>query len=113
MAFNRIELEKIEHILDAFIVRRLPPKKYANEIAHEYSIEKNNIFIKTIRTPANRPRKVDPISKIKYIQKTGEWKLYWVRYNDKWEEYNGDLKPTNLEGCIHIIERDKYGVFWG
>ncbi|MCX6766443.1 MAG: DUF3024 domain-containing protein [Candidatus Moranbacteria bacterium] len=50
------------------------------------------------------------VAKMTFVKISGRWKLFWMRASGKWEFYGGYKSFKNV---LNMIEKDKFGCFWG
>lgn len=115
MAFNELDLNKIEYILKDYIIRNRPPEDIRDEIDFSYRIEDQNIFISTIRCDYQNPSKKITTDNVKltYVKKLDRWKIYWQRYNLKWDLYKPYPEASSLDECIKVYDEDTHCCFRG
>jgi hypothetical protein len=80
-----------------------------------YSWDGSVAMIYEIRPQWNKPENIlhHAFAKIRYYKSRGEWKLYWLRANGKWEAYQPNPVATHLQKLLEEIKDDKYGCFFG
>jgi len=110
MAFNDIELRRIEKVVGGFCQERIPDH-LRSQIELLYEVR--GYEIKIIETRPHFMRKQEwtehPIARMKYDPETLKWQLFWRRASGKWMKYP-DLEPSrHLESLIVEIKT----VFWG
>lgn len=115
VAFTVDELKEINFTMENFMLRRAPAEEFKKLIDHTYTIKYSDIIIKTLRSSITNNEIINEtiIAKIKFIKTSEEWKIYWVRYNEKWDEFKMDFKIKRLSTCLKIIDDDEQGCFWG
>jgi hypothetical protein len=110
-------LEKADWIndLENFLEKVRPEEKIRDKLDIGYKIENQTIIIHEIRPKWNNPKEtIEPeIAKTTLIKSKNHWKVFWLRGNLKW--YNYEPKPIvkNLNEFFELITEDKYGCFWG
>ncbi len=90
-------------------------KEIRKQIDFGYTWERNTAILTEIR-----PSWVDPnqiinrgFAKLKYVKTSGEWQLFWMPANGKWESYQPFPKSMNLEHLLEVIKADRLGCFFG
>lgn len=114
MAFSELELKWIDSTVGAFC-RRISSPKHADELRFTYDVDGHRVSIHEERPPWQGPGDWTRhgVARFRYIRKTGEWKLYWMRRDLKWHLYDPDLILRDLESLVKVVEQDKYCAFFG
>ena len=114
MAFSEIELKRVEKLVGD-LCRRRTPEHLRDELRFEYEIDGHSILIWEIR-----PRWDDPaatfkmgVAKLRLFRSRNEWKLYWMRRDLKWHEYDPERNIGGLDDLVEEVEIDQYGAFFG
>ena len=115
MSFNEFELKKHQQILDKYIEKIRPPENIRKELDISYRINNQSVEIYEIRPQYDDPKQINniEIAKTTYIRTQDVWKIYWMRSDLKWHEYEPNPEVEKLSNFLNIIEEDKYGCFWG
>ncbi|MBI1342517.1 MAG: DUF3024 domain-containing protein [Terrimonas sp.] len=116
MALDALKTVDIIELMENFIERLRPKEEEVRkEIDYGYNIEGQSIFLLEIRPDWKDPRIIRqfPFAKTTYIKSSDIWKIYWMRANLKWYQY--DPKPTvkTLQAFLQIVKDDKYNCFFG
>jgi len=114
MAFNDIELKKIDQIIGKPFRNRVP-KEHQDKLRYEVQIKGHDIIISEVRPSWSKPDVWLPVdfAKLKYVRSQNIWKLYWKRASGKWELYGPKEKAKNLKTLANVIEQDQFGCFFG
>jgi hypothetical protein len=114
MAFNDIELRRIEQVVGGFCRDRIPDhlrsqiKVFYEVRGYEVKIlESRPSFVKSHEWTETQ------VARLKYDPKTMGWHLYWMRASGKWQEYPEIKAATDLKFMINEIQEDPHRVFWG
>lgn len=114
MAFSELELAQIEKLIGP-LCRKIP-KHLQDQLRHTYTVDGHSVMMFE-----ERPRWDDPmewttmgIARFRYFRSRNEWKLYWMRRDLKWHEYDPEVSTNkSLEELVTIVEEDKWGAFYG
>ena len=114
MAFNDIEIRRIEKVVGGFCTDRIPDH-LRTQVKVFYEVRGYEIKIIESRPTmmGSHLWSENPIARLKYDPETMEWKLFWGRRSGKWQRYT-DLKPArDLKSVISEIRNDPHQLFWG
>ena len=114
MAFSEIELKLIDTTVGE-LCRRVPAH-IRDQLDYIYEVEGHAVFMYEIRPQWNDPKKTTKmgVARFRYFRSRGEWKLYWMRRDLKWHEYDPDVSTaTSLKSLVAIVDEDKWGAFFG
>lgn len=111
MAFNDIELAKINQCMDFFMEKRRPPEHIRDEYDLTYEISGQAVFIYDTRHVEGRTIETD-IAKIVFNRHQNGWKLFCIGKSGQWEGLFTDLIPT-FSDAIKVVEDDQAGIFFG
>ena len=80
-----------------------------------YSFDEKTAILYEIRPSFMEEGAIDHIefAKIRFYKSTSKWKLYWMRSNEKWHQYQPFPESTHLDEIINIIKKDEHGCFFG
>lgn len=114
MAFNQIELKRIETTVGMFCHKR-SPAHLKDKVRLEYSIKGHEVVLYERRPRWDNPREWmdSPVAKLKFIRSAGKWRLYWQRADLKWHEYPGVLSSEDLAEWVAEIDADPLACFFG
>ncbi|MBU1220433.1 DUF3024 domain-containing protein [Myxococcota bacterium] len=114
MALNNDFLLKIQSLMDEFIARRRPPEDIRNLVDLFYRIENQSVVIIEKRQRYDCDEYYDfPIAKATYIESRKQWKIFWMRSDEKWHGYKPLEYCRYLSKFIKTVDEDKYHCFWG
>ena len=54
-----------------------------------------------------------PIARLRYVQRTGVWTLYWRDRNACWHRYDRVGPSARIEVLLDELDADPTGIFWG
>jgi len=114
MAFNEIEVKRIDKLVGDFC-RKLVPQRLRKEIRYNYRIDGQNVILSEARPRWDNPTEWLSLdfAKLRYNRQQNIWKLYWMRASGKWNIYEPKDEAKNLKILIDAIKRDKFGCFFG
>lgn len=114
MAFSQIELKRIEQTVGE-LCRKRSPAHLSHQLRLEYSVKGHEVVLYERRPRWNNPQEwgESPIAKIKYVRAVNEWRLYWMRADLKWHEYDGCSASADLEKLVEEIDADPLACFFG
>lgn len=115
MAFNELDLKRIEKYAGNFLKKRRPPLEIRNQVDIGYRIDKQSITVFEIRPRWNDPAVIIeiPIAKATFVQSQQCWKVFWQRADMKWHSYEPHAVVKTVEEFFAIIDADEFGCFWG
>ena len=114
MAFNEIDLKRIENAAADFLALRRPPLHLRNQLDLEYTIHNQTIELMEVRPCWNKPGEIGkhPFAKATFVRTSNEWRIYWMRGNLKWHAY--DPPSTNtIAKFFKLVDEDHFGCFFG
>jgi len=115
MAFSEIELKGID-VTVGDLCRRSSPPEHADQLRFVYDIDGHAVSIFEERPPWDgRPGAWTRhgVARFRYFRSRGEWHLYWMRRDLKWHLYQPDSAAADLRALVRVVERDRYGAFFG
>ena len=114
MAFNQLELKRIDKQVGEFCRKRVPVK-IQSQLRYNYRVENQNVILYEERPKRDKSCEWLPLdfAKLSYIKQHNIWKLYWKRASGKWKLYEPKSEGRNLKVLIDTIREDWYGCFFG
>lgn len=114
MAFNEIDLKRIEKAASDFLAARRPPPHIRAQVDLEYSIHNQTIELMEVRPRWNKHSEIAkrPFAKATFVRATNEWRIYWMRGNLKWHAYDPP-NATSIVQFFKLVDEDRYGCFFG
>lgn len=114
MAFNEIDLKRIEMAAAEFLAAQRPPPHIRAQLDFEYTIDNQTIELLEVRPRWNNPSEIfkRPFAKATYVRSTNEWRIYWMRGNLKWHRYDPQSASSVAQFFKHVQE-DRFGCFFG
>jgi len=114
MAFNDLELARIERTVGKLCERRAPPPHLRHEISMEYRVDGHAVTVFE-RRPKWRGKDFteEGVAKLRFVRRAGEWRLYWQRADMKWHSYTPLASSTELSDLVAEIDADPHACFFG
>ena len=114
MAFNDIELAKIDRALKPLCKARTSPHIKSGGTV-EYRIKAHEVLLYTRRPLWDNPDEEIElgVAKFKYQRTTNTWHLYWLRASLKWNGYEPFPVAASIQELADEVQVDPYGCFWG
>lgn len=110
--FNTID---IIEIMENAMERMRPPEDIRDKLDLGYKIDNQSIILFEIR-----PKYTDPTIKMEFdfakatfVKSTNNWRIYWMRGNLKWSQYDPEPASNDLHGFLKIVNEDKHNCFFG
>lgn len=97
MAFNEVDLKRIEQTVGVFCAKR-SPVHLKDKLRLTYAVKGHEVVI-VERRPRwdNQTEWTEmPVAKLKFIRSANKWRLYWMRADMKWHEYPGLSSSNSL-----------------
>jgi len=114
MAFNDIELKRIERFVGD-LCRRRSPAKFRDKLSLEYRVHGHDVIVFE-RRPRYRGQPgytESPVAKLKFVRSVGEWRLYWQRADLEWHGYEPLPASRDLGELVAEIDADPSCCFFG
>ena len=114
MAFNELELKRIEKLVGELCAAR-SPEHLRDQIRLEYRVQDPSILIYEVRPRWRAPRELmeEPCAKISYFRTRNVWQLYWQRADLKWHRYDPLPEAASLDMLVKQIDEDPHCCFFG
>ena len=115
MAFNELELKKIEKALSAFLEKRRPPAHIRSQLDLGYELSGQSVELFEIRPQWDDPATIHrhPFAKCTYVRAQNEWRVYWLRADLKLHRYEPVPTVPTIEKFLAIVDADRYCCFFG
>ena len=117
MAFDDLQHARVKREVEKFLNRKRPPEHVRDQLDLGYAIDVDNqsVEIFEIRPDWRNPEEVmrTPAAKVRYVKSRDIWKLYWMRGDGKWHEYEPVPSVGALEKALEFVEEDANCCFWG
>ena len=114
MAFNDLELARIQRTVGTLCERRAPPLHLRHEVAMEYRVDGNAVTVFE-RRPKWRGEGFTEhgVARLRFVRRAGEWRLFWQRADLKWHSYTPLASSTELSELVAEIDADPHACFFG
>jgi len=114
MAFNEIELKRIDKLIGEYFRNRVPPE-HRNKLRYDIRIKGHSVFLFEYRPRWDNPDEwlALEVAKLRYFHSQNIWRLYWKRASGKWEFYEPKGEAKNLKTLVDAIKQDQFGCFFG
>jgi hypothetical protein len=114
MAFNELDLKRIENAASAFLAEHRPPVHIRPQLDYEYQIIGQSVELIEVRPRWDKPSEImkRSFAKATYVRSKNCWKVYWVRGNLTWSPYETSESKT-IDEFFGIVGADKLGCFFG
>ena len=114
MAFNEMDLKRIEKAALDFLANKRPPPHLRAQVDLEYTVQNQSVELLEVRPRWNKPNEIAkrPFAKATFVRSVNQWRIYWVRGNGKWHAYDPPSTATVAQFFKHV-EEDRYGCFFG
>jgi hypothetical protein len=114
MAFNEVDLKRIEKAASDFLAARRPPPHIRAQLDLEYVIHNQTVELLEVRPRWNNPSEIAKRSfaKATFVRSANQWRIYWMRGNLKWHPYDPASTATVAQ-FFKIVDEDRYGCFFG
>ncbi|MDV6250870.1 DUF3024 domain-containing protein [Vibrio sp. EA2] len=115
MAFSEFEQKRYEKIIGSYIETRRPEPKIRTRLDISYRVSGQSVEVFEVRPNWKDSSVINehPIAKATYVKTTNNWKIYWMKSDLKWHEYEPDFVVNTLEQFINVLDTDEFGSFWG
>lgn len=115
MAFNELELKRIERALEDFLKVRRPPPEIRSQVDIGYKIDGQSVVIYEIRPQWDNPSNIihSPSAKTTFVRSSNEWKIFWQRADLRWHRYEPCPSAKTIKEFLNVVDKDAYGCFWG
>lgn len=114
MAFNELDLQRIERIVGGFCRQRTRPE-LSDQLRLIYEVHGQSVVISEERPDWRDPAKRmhTPVAKLRFVRTSGLWTLYWMRADMRWHAYGPASSSRDLAGLVEVVDRDQYCAFFG
>lgn len=115
MAFDELELKRIEETLDAYLASNRPPEHLRDKLDLAYRITKQSVELYEVRPYWRDPsvKIEEPFAKATFVATRKLWKVFWMRSDLKWHSYEPMPVVSSLESFFALVKRDPHGCFHG
>ena len=114
MAFNEIELKRIDKVVGGVCRRRNRPELH-DQLRLEYRVKAHDVVLFEVRPCWDgQPGTMEnPVAKVKFVRTDGMWRLFWQRADLKWHGYDPFPTSSDLSRLVEEVDRDPHCCFFG
>lgn len=114
MAFNELDLKRIEKAAEAFMAVRRPPVQVRDQVDFEWRIDGQSVELLEVRPAWDRPTEImrRPFAKATYVRRTNQWRVYWMRSTLKWQAYEPAVVGS-VQAFFDLVDEDRLQCFFG
>lgn len=114
MAFNELDLRRIQKAAEAFLAQRRPPVHLRRQVDLAYRVQGQSVELVEIRPLWDQPAELlhRPFAKATFVRARIEWRVYWMRGNLRWHAYDPPVAAT-VQGFFELVDADPHGCFFG
>lgn len=116
MAIDVIQSSEIIVQLENFVDQIRPDKEeIRRKLDYGYNIDNQSVILYEIRPNWLNPEEIQqhPFAKATYIKRNGIWKIYWMRGNLKWHQYDPFPSVSTFSQFLEIVKSDEHHCFFG
>jgi hypothetical protein len=115
MALSKFEKKRVEAETSLYVESKRPPEKIRDKVDLGFKIEDQSVIIFETRAIWNKPKEKTelPFAKATYLKSKDLWKIYWMRANGKWHQYEPNPEVDQLVDFLNIVETDEHCCFKG
>lgn len=115
MTLDSLQTMGIIEALENFVERNRPPEHIRTKLDIGYKIEDQNAFFFEIRPQWNNPEIIreHPIAKATFVKTKNHWKVFWMRADLKWHNYEPMPTVKTIREFGEIVEEDTHHCFFG
>lgn len=114
MAFNELDLRRVQKAAEAFLARRRPPVHLRRQVDLAYRVLGQSVELVEIRPVWDQPAELlhRPFAKATFVRARHEWRVYWMRGNLRWHPYDPPVAAT-VQGFFDLVDEDRFHCFFG
>jgi len=104
-----------EALIKQMVEEMRPPVHIRKELDIGYAYENNTLILFEIRPRWDKPEEIlhSEFAKTRFIKSQSIWKIYWMRANGKWVQYEPNPEVNDLHSFFVIVKEDKHACFFG
>ena len=94
---------------------RGPPAHVRPQLDLGFRITGQSLELFEIRPRWDNPDEIleHDYAKTTYVKKSKSWKIYWMRQDLKWHQYEPVPEVSTLEEFLSVVQEDTYACFHG
>lgn len=115
MPFDITKSVEIIEIMENYLSIHRPEPEMRKQLDLSYEIEDTSVVLNEIRPSWSKPSETMtiPYAKATFVKAKNIWKVYWMRSNMKWDEYQPNPTVNTLKEFLTLVDLDKHGCFKG
>ena len=115
MALELPNIVDIIEIMENYVARIRPAEHLRDKLDFTYEIENQSVILQQVRPSFHNPdeKKKSGFAKATYVKTSKRWKVYWMRANLKWTNYEPMPEVENLRAFVGLVDEDAYHCFKG
>jgi len=115
MALTKEQIKEIDEAAAKYMYNNRPLLEIRDQLDLGYRIDDQNVYLFEIRPQWDKPEeKIESlIAKTSYIKSRKLWKIYWMRGNLKWYNYEPIPFVNNISAFFGLVEEDELCCFFG
>ena len=115
MAFSSTQIRQVESTLILWLASHRPEEEIRDKVDFGYTIKGQDIHLEEVRPIYDllSAKMRNPFAKIKFMQASNTWKIYWMRGNLKWYLYEPKPETATLDEALEEIMNDSHHCFFG
>jgi hypothetical protein len=105
----------INEVMANYVETNRPPVEIRDKCDLGYKIENQSVILFEIQPTYSEPIVYIEIqyAKATFVKKTNIWKVFWLRANLNWENYQPHPTVNHLTEFLKLVDEDKYYCFRG
>jgi len=115
MALSQFEQKRVEVEIGRYVESKRPPEKIRDQVDLGFKIEDQSVILFELRPQWKKPKVKTEMAfaKATYLKSKDLWKIYWMRANGKWHQYEPNPEVDQLIDFLNLVEADEHACFWG
>jgi hypothetical protein len=115
MPLSPAQLQECLRAVGAFIEKRRPPAVIRDQVDFRADISGSEVIIVEVRPRFDdKHQKIErPVARAKWIATRKKWRLYRMRADLKWHDYQPLSEAATLDLILSEVHRDPHGCFFG
>jgi len=115
MALSEFEIKRVEKLAAQYLEAHRPPAHVRPQLDLGFRITGQSLELFEIRPRWDNPDEIleHDYAKTTYVKKSKSWKIYWMRQDLKWHQYEPVPEVSTLEEFLSVVQEDTYACFHG
>ena len=106
----------VDKYVGEYCARKTPPHA-RHQVRVEYEVRGSSVTIFESRAPWREDYGPEwtklKVAQMRYDLDSKTWSMWWANRNGRWLSYPDFTPSPDLRGCLHQLDHDKSGAFWG